>query len=102
MIKQVLREDEIVQTGLAVDVDGTRVYYKREDDFSYLFWFTLDDTMTAEDCKEIIDKIVNAMEHQSYDHGAEWRETYRQASFDEMEHYGTYSCRVYFRVRDAG
>lgn len=102
MIKQILNPDEVVQTRLAVDVNGVRVDYKREEDFSYLFWFFLDDNMTAEDCEKIIDEVVFEMEEQSYDHGAQWRESYRQASFDEMERYGTYSCRVYFRVRDAG
>ena len=102
MIKQILNPDEVVQTRLAVDVNGVRVDYKREEDFSYLFWLFLDDNMTAEDCEKIIDEVVFEMEEQSYDHGAQWRESYRQASFDEMERYGTYSCRVYFRVRDAG
>lgn len=102
MIKQILNPNETVQTELAVDVNGTRVTYSREEGFSYLFWFFIEDNMTAEDCEKIIDEIVSAMEHQSYDHGAEWRETYRQPTFTDRERYSTYTCRVYFRVRDAG
>lgn len=102
MIKQILNPDEVVQTRLAVDVNGVRVDYKREEDFSYLFSFFLDDNMTPEECKDIIDEIVQTMEYQSYDHGAEWRERYRQMDFSEKERYGTCTCRVYFRVRDAG
>ena len=65
MIKQILNPDEVVQTRLAVDVNGVRVDYKREEDFSYLFWFFLDDNMTAEDCEKIIDEVVFEMEEQS-------------------------------------
>lgn len=98
MIKQIIA-DEIIQTKMALDVDGLIVSYRKCEDFSYEFWWTLNDDMTADDCKDIIDRIVSLMESQSYDHGASWREIYRKANFEDE---WTYTCRVYFRKRDAG
>lgn len=99
MIKQIIRPDQVVQTGLAVDVDGIHVDYRRvPGKFAYEF------TVLSEQLQYLIDaaidQVVSAMCSQSYDHGSEWRETgVRETSFDPQT--GEYTVTVYFRIKDS-
>lgn len=113
MIKQVYNENETVQTSLAVKVDNVLVHYRQCKNFAYEFWVYgvysdeaakikepwLDCSVT--EAKQAIEEVVQALCSQSYDHGAEWRETYREEEFSDVTRYAIYSVRVSFRVRDA-
>ena len=86
MIKQIINTSQIVQTGLAVEVDGIRVDYRRiHDEFAYKFTLLLPiyETIDSNLIEATIDQVVSALCGQSYDHGAEWRETcFMETSFD--------------------
>lgn len=100
MIKQILNPDQIVQTGLAVDVDGIRVDYRKvPGEFAYEFTVLCEQSFAPNSIDVAIDQVVGAMLGQSYDHGSEWRETgVRETSFDPRT--GKYTVTVYFRVKD--
>lgn len=99
MIKQIINNSQIVQTGLAIEVDGIHVDYCRiHDKFAYKF--TIYETIDSNLIEATIDQVVSAMCDQSYDHGAEWRETgVRETSFDPWT--GEYTVIVYFRIKDS-
>lgn len=103
MIKQIINKSQIVQTGLAIEVDGIRVdYYRVPNKFAYKFTIVLPlhETIDSNLVEATIDKVVSAMCSQSYDHGAEWRETgVRETSFDPLT--GEYAVIVYFRIKDS-
>ena len=103
MIKQIINTSQIVQTGLAVEVDGIRVDYRRiHDEFAYKFTLLLPiyETIDSNLIEATIDQVVSAMCGQSYDHGAEWRETVvRETSFDPWT--GEYTVIVHFRIKDS-
>ncbi|MGF7011959.1 hypothetical protein M2146_002513 [Lachnospiraceae bacterium PF1-22] len=103
MIKQVYTNEK-VQTGLVVEVDGVRInYMKREDVFAYVFTVFVGDreAISLEKARELVLKVVEEMESQSYDHGAEWRRTSIVMDISKLERYGECSFIVNFRVRDA-
>ena len=99
MIKQIIRPDQVVQTGLAVDVDGIHVDYRRvPGKFAYEFTVLSEQLQYLIDA--VIDQVVSAMCSQSYDHGSEWRETgVRETSFDPRT--GENIVTVYFRIKDS-
>lgn len=103
MIKQITNISQIVQTGLSIEVDGIRVDYCRiPDKFAYKFTIlsSIYETIDSNLIEDTIDKVVSAMCSQSYDHGAEWRETgVRKTSFDDCT--GEYTVIVYFRIKDS-
>ena len=101
MIKQIFNPGQIVQTGLAVEVDGIRVdYLKIPGKFAYQFTVFCEQSEVTESVNVAIDKVISAMCSQSYDHGSEWRETgVRETSFDPRT--GEYTVTVYFRVKDS-
>lgn len=103
MIKQIINPGQIVQTGLAVEVDGIRVDYRRiPGKFAYEFMVSLiiNETLDPNLIEATIDQVVNSMCSQSYDHGFEWRETgVRETAIDSRT--GEYTAIVYFRSKDS-
>lgn len=101
MIKQIINSSQIVQTGLAVEVDGIRVDYRRiPGKFAYKFTVSVMETLDLNLIEAAIDQIVGAMCDQSFDHGSEWRETgIRTTSFDPRTE--EYTVTVYFRIKDS-
>lgn len=101
MIKQIINPGQIVQTGLAVDVNGIRVdYYKVPGEFAYQFIALCEQSSAPNSIDAAIDQVIGAMLGQSYDHGSEWRETgLRKTSFDPRT--GQYTVTVYFRIKDS-
>lgn len=101
MIKQIFNPGQIVQTGLAVDVDGIRVDYRKvPGEFAYEFTVLCEQSSAPNSINAAIDQVVGAMLGQSYDHGSEWRETgVRETSFDPWT--GEYTVTVYFRIKDS-
>ena len=101
MIKQIFNPGQIVQTGLAVDVDGIRVDYRKvPGKFAYELTVLCEQSPAPNSIDAAIDQVVGAMLGQSYDHGSEWRETgVRETSFDPRT--GEYTVTVYFRVKDS-
>lgn len=103
MIKQIINPDKIVQTGLAVEVDGIRVDYRRiPGKFAYEFTvsFLINETLDLNLIEDTIDQVVSAMCSQSYDHGSEWRETGVKETFIDTRT-GIYTATVYFRIKDS-
>lgn len=103
MIKQIINPSQIVQTGLAVEVDGIRVDYRRiPGKFAYEFTVSLliNETLDLNLIEDTIDQVVGAMCSQSYDHGSEWRETgVKETAIDSRT--GEYTATVYFRIKDS-
>lgn len=104
MIKQIINPNQIVQTELAVEVDGIRIDYRRiPGKFAYEFMiipYEIDEKLNPNFIEAVIDQIVGAMCNQSYDHGSEWRETgIRKTSFDPRT--GEYTVTIYFRIKDS-
>lgn len=101
MIKQIINPGKIVQTGLAVEVDGIRVDYRRiPGKFAYEFTISLMETLDPNLIEATIDQVVNAMCSQSYDHSSGWRETgVRETAIDSRT--GEYTVTVYFRIKDS-
>lgn len=101
MIKQIINPGKIVQTGLAVEVDGIRVDYRRiPGKFAYEFTISLMETLDPNLIEATIDQVVNAMCSQSYDHSSGWRETgVRETTIDSRT--GEYTVTVYFRIKDS-
>ena len=86
---------------LRVKVDNTiDVYYRRlSDTFGWEFKFFKSQGVTLEMATAIIDEIVRKMIWQSYDHGAQWRETGSRKIVDDE---WNLNITVFFKVRDAG
>lgn len=103
MIKQIINPGQIVQTGLAVEVDGIRVDYRRiPGKFAYEFIVSLliNETIDPNLIEATIDQVVNAMCSQSYDHGFEWREIgVRETAIDSRT--GEYIATVYFGSKNS-
>ena len=101
MIKQIINPGQIVQTGLAVDVDGIRVDYRKvPGKFAYEFTVLCEQSSAPNSVGAAIDQVVGTMLGQSYDHGSEWRETgTREISFNPQT--GEYTVTVYFRIKDS-
>ena len=101
MIKQIINPGQIVQTGLAVDVNGIRVDYRKvPGKFAYEFTVLCEQSSAPNSIDAAIDQVVGAMLGQSYDHGSEWKETgTRKISFDPRT--GEYTVTVYFRIKDS-
>lgn len=92
---------EQIPTELRLKVDDKfDVYYKQlSDKFGYKFEFFKHQGVTIELATKITDEIVSRMIDQSYDHGAQWRESgVRDVDNSDFE----LSVTVFFRVRDAG
>lgn len=68
-------------------------------DFAYRFDIYCDDDDINYD--KLVTAIVRKMESQSYDHGAQWRETLRYP-IDNERHSTYVSIVVQFYIRDAG
>lgn len=99
MIKQIINPGQIVQTGLAVEVDGIRVDYRRiPGKFAYEFMVSLiiNETIDSNLIEATIDQVVSAMCSQN----SEWRETgVRETAIDSRT--GEYTATVYFRIKDS-
>lgn len=99
MIKQIINPNQIIQTELAVEVDGIRFDYRRiPGKFAYEFIFNpyiIGDKLKPNFIEAAIDQIVDAMCEQSLDRGSEWEDVgIRKTSFDPRT--GEYSVIVYF------
>jgi hypothetical protein len=93
---EVRGREKTVPTDMRVKVDDTwEVSYVRSiGEFAYEFKVF---PMTG--AEEAVKKVVDAMEEQSYDHGAEWRRTYINELANEDDIYRVF--KVGFRVRDS-
>lgn len=93
---EVRGRDKIVPTDMRVKVDDNyEVSYVRSiGEFAYEFKVF---PMTGAD--EAVLQVVDAMEDQSYDHGAEWRRTYVNELPPEDDTYRVF--KVGFRIRDS-
>jgi len=83
---------------LALDVDGTRVYYNRKTNDS--FEFTVE-FATEEEAMDIVKEVIQVIksEHEEPNHGVTWR----TVSLEVMEVSERYHCviiRWKYRVRD--
>lgn len=99
MIKQIINPNQIVQTGLAVEVDGIRFDYRRiPGKFAYEFTVNpciIGEKLNPNFIEAAIDQIVEAMCEQNLDRGFEWEEVgIRKTSFDPRT--SEYSVIVYF------
>lgn len=105
MIKQIIDESKTVQTELAVEVDGTHIYYKElTDNFGYIFWaiidFKEDEETAIKESDAAIDTVIETMCAQSYDHGSEWRLVQKEANTDLLDRFGQYLVTAYFEMKD--
>ena len=92
-------KDQTIPTQLRLKVDGLDVYYDKVNDA-----FTYDFTLWGQARKNgtaIVDEIVRRLCNESYDHGAEWRETKREVIEEGVEDWEPIVIRVYFRVKDS-
>lgn len=99
MIEKVTR-DQVVQTEMGVRCNGILVhYYESPDAFEYTFHVFKD--VPEKDAAAAVAEIVRVMMHQSYDHGAEWRQVgeTEYVAPSERKYYHTYKVR--FRIKDA-
>ena len=100
MIKQVSRKNEQVMTKLICDVDGVEVTYTKLPD-SFAYGMSVLDNVSFENALIAVEQLVRVMEHQSYDHGAEWRHTSIE-SLPKDERYSIYhDFVVRFRMKDS-
>jgi hypothetical protein len=91
--------NEKIPTRLRLLVDGMHVYYNRvEDDFAYDFtlWGKARDNAT-----DIVNELVRILCSQSFDHGAEWRETKREVIEEGVMDWEATTIRVFFRIKDS-
>lgn len=105
MIKQIIDESKTVQTELAVEVDGTRIYYRRlTNNFGYTFWaiigFKENEETAIKEVDAAIDTVIATMCAQSYDHGSEWRLVRKEVDIHLLERYGQYQVTAYFKIND--
>jgi len=99
MIEQIINPNEIVQTQMSVEVDGIRVDYCDEPyNFTYHFYTSHE---TLENSRDAVDKVVEALMYQSYDHGSEWRIVGTKENFAKFERYEQYEKIVRFRIKDS-
>lgn len=99
---QVIQPTEAIPTSMKLLVNKRYTVVYREADgtkpgeFAYRFYvYHGNDSI---DCDKLVSAIVRKMESQSYDHGAQWRETNRQ----RVDKDGYTIILVRFYVRDAG
>ena len=96
-IKFYIPDDETIPTELRLYVGDVYVTYERTNG-GYDFNVLIDDEVKA---IEVVKQIVRRMEHQSYDHGAEWR----TESLDIVPQEGRYKVgtlvRWKYRIRDS-
>lgn len=98
MIEKVI-PDQTVQTDLAVRCNGIYVYYfKNPDAFEYTFHVLKD--VPEKDAAAAVAEIVREMKHQSYDHGAEWRQVGETEYIAPSEHKYVHTFKVRFRIKD--
>lgn len=91
-------KDESIPTQLRLKVDNTiDVYYDRTEG-GWQFKFFKFQGVNLEMAQQIVNEIFHKMVSQSYDHGSQWREKYREIYEDEF----SISVEVFYRVRDAG
>lgn len=102
---QVVQSTKPIPTAMRLLVNGEHLVVYRQtdcdevDEFAYRF-----DVFPSYDCincDEIVSAIVREMESQSYDHGAQWRETGRER-IDRGRQASYVSIVVRFYIRDAG
>ncbi len=91
-------QDNKIPLVLALDVDGTRVYYEHKIDD--LFVFTVD-CATEEKAMEIVKEVIQAIksEHEEPNHGVTWRTTSLEVT-DASERYHYVIISWKYRVRD--
>lgn len=100
MIKQILNPGQIIQTELAVDVDGIRVNYYRLPGFIYLFAIICEQSQVTNVEVEAVNQVIETMISQSCDHDFEWREIgVRDTSFNPRT--GIYAVTVHFRIKNS-
>lgn len=101
---QVIQSTNPIPTSMQLLVNREHLVVYRQTDcdklgeFAYRFdVYPSDDGV---DCDKIVSAIVRKMVSQSYDHGAQWRETRRYRI--DKERMSPVSIVVQFYVRDAG
>ena len=101
---QVIQSTNPIPTSMQLLVNREHLVVYRQTDcdkfgeFAYRFdVYPSDDGV---DCDKIVSAVVRKMESQSYDHGAQWRET-RRCRINK-ERMSPVSIVVQFYVRDAG
>jgi len=102
---QVIQSTNPIPTSMQLLVNREHLVVYRQTDcdklgeFAYRFdVYPSDDGV---DCDKIVSAIVRKMESQSYDHGAQWRETGRER-IDRGRQTSYVSIIVRFYTRDAG
>ena len=98
MIEKMKSMEQIVPTQLAVKVDGKSEVRYREltDCFGYEF-----EVYPKTEAREAVERVVSAMENQSYDHGASWRRVSLEEveKNDELDMFRFFVVK--FRIRDS-
>lgn len=93
-----------LETGLSVQIDGINVEYGKipsrliEGWNGIVYYFKTFDAYDTELHERVVSKIIDQLEYQSYDHGAEWRKSKIEALIWERYHQVTL---VSFRVKDS-
>lgn len=100
MIKQVTRKNEQVMTKLICDVDGVEVTYTRLLD-SFAYHMSVLDNVPFANALKAVEQLVQVMEHQSYDHGAEWRRTSIESLPKDERYSISHDFVVHFRMKDS-
>lgn len=83
---------------LALDVDGTRVYYEHKIDDSFVFTV---DYSTEEKAMEIVKEVIQVIksEHEEPHHGVTWRTTSLEVT-EVSERYHRVVIEWKYRIRD--
>lgn len=100
MIKQVSRKNEQVMTQLVCDVDGVEVTYTQLLD-SFAYHMRVMNDVSYDDALKAVDQLVQVMEHQSYDHGQEWRRTSIEPQPKDERYRIDHEFIVHFRMKDS-
>ena len=100
MIRQIIDKNEIVQTGLTVDVNGIRISYRPiKKGIGYEFYSIIyDKGPTLAEIDLAIDEVVSAICTQSYDYRSELRIINREICTESIERYGIYFVTVRFDI----
>lgn len=93
-----------LETGMHIDIDGINVHYGKvlnmfcPEGWSGIVYFIHTSFQDGQENHEsIVEKMVRQFESQSYDHGADWRETRREVLYSDES---SQISLISFRLRD--
>lgn len=92
---------EVIPTNLRLKYGDVSIIYYRDKDDSLTWHIDLYNVKDQEEANDIVNKMVNTMCIQSYDHGAEWRSEgieIGDSHFNSFSSYAEYI--VHFRIKD--